>query len=182
MLADWPQTFSPSEYLVRPATEAWERRGAARLRRAVFCDEQGLFPGDDRDAVDGDPTALTIVAVSCAAGQPDEVVGTVRIHRPGPRLWHGSRLAVDRAWRHQTGLATALIRLAVGTARTHGCNRFLADVQSRNAPMFVQLHWHTLDERLLHGHPHHLMTADLAHYPPVPGGEVRLITMPRQAA
>ena len=35
--------FLPSEYRVKFATEAWEDREAAALRRQVFCQEQNIF-------------------------------------------------------------------------------------------------------------------------------------------
>ncbi len=38
----FPQ-FLPSEYRVKFATDRWEFRDAAALRRQVFCDEQGIF-------------------------------------------------------------------------------------------------------------------------------------------
>ena len=44
--------YVPSEYLIKHATERWEHREAARLRRSVFCTEQGLFEGSDADAID----------------------------------------------------------------------------------------------------------------------------------
>ena len=44
--------FQASAYQVKFATETWERRAAAALRRQVFCAEQGVFDGDDRDALD----------------------------------------------------------------------------------------------------------------------------------
>jgi len=34
--------FLPSEYRIKFATESWERREAAALRRLVFCDEQKI--------------------------------------------------------------------------------------------------------------------------------------------
>ena len=52
MIFDPFPVFLPSEYWVKFATEPWERREAAALRRRVFCDEQGIFSGDDRDAID----------------------------------------------------------------------------------------------------------------------------------
>jgi hypothetical protein len=42
--------FLASAYQIKFATEGWEKRGSAALRRQVFCGEQGLFDGDDRDA------------------------------------------------------------------------------------------------------------------------------------
>ena len=35
--------FVASQYLIKYATSDFERKGAANLRRAVFCDEQGLL-------------------------------------------------------------------------------------------------------------------------------------------
>jgi len=44
--------FLPSEYRVKFATERWEHREAKALRRLVFCNEQKIFAGDDRDDID----------------------------------------------------------------------------------------------------------------------------------
>ena len=51
MIFDPFPVFLPSEYRVKFATDAWERREAAALRCQVFCDEQGIFLGEDRDAM-----------------------------------------------------------------------------------------------------------------------------------
>src|ERR1700748_2140421 len=85
--------FLASAYQIKFATEAWEKNGAAALRRQVFCVEQGLFDGDDRDATD--EVAIPIVAISLFGVAADAVVGTVRIHRhpEDPGAWWGSRLA-----------------------------------------------------------------------------------------
>lgn len=165
MLFEPIEAHVPSEYRVKLALDPWEQRDAARLRRAVFCYEQGLFADDDRDEIDA--TATTLVAVSCIAGVPDQVVGTVRIHEAQPGVWFGSRLAVHAAFRRMGHVGTALIRLAVGTARARGCERFLAHVQSQNAPMFERLHWTTLDQLILHGRPHHFMQVHLEQYAPI---------------
>jgi len=168
-LEDRPPAFVPSEFRIRLATEAWERASYARLRRQVFCVEQGIFEGDDRDAMDA--FALPIIAVAIVIGIPD-VVGTVRIHEAEKRLWWGSRLTVHREFRRQAGLGAGLIRLAVGMAQARGCDRFLAHVQAQNLPLFERLHWRALAPVTLHGRPHALMEADLAHYPPCPAGEL----------
>jgi len=161
---DEPSPFVPCEFRVKWATTAWEREQAMALRRAVFCIEQGLFVGDDRDALDDE--AQPIVALSCVGGAYDTVVGTVRIHEAEAGLWWGSRLAVHAAFRHHGRIGATLIRLAVTSAHARGCRRFLAHVQSQNAPMFERLHWRALAPETLHGRPHHLMQADLAHYAP----------------
>jgi putative N-acetyltransferase (TIGR04045 family) len=83
--------FLPSEYRVKFATEAWEHREAAALRRAVFCGEQQIFIGDDRDEIDD--VAIPIVAISSFGIAAQEVVGTVRIYEKQPGIWWGSRLA-----------------------------------------------------------------------------------------
>jgi putative N-acetyltransferase (TIGR04045 family) len=140
------------------AAEPAHLAGAHALRHHVFCLEQGLFD-DDRDDID----ALASIIVALA--DKDAVVGTVRIHEAEPSLWFGSRLAVAPAWRRRAGLGAALIRAAVSTAHARGCKRFLAHVQVQNVPMFEALHWKKLEACLLHGVPHALMQADLAHYP-----------------
>ncbi|MGO8920836.1 MAG: MSMEG_0567/Sll0786 family nitrogen starvation N-acetyltransferase [Stellaceae bacterium] len=169
-LRDRPSPFVPSEFRIRLATERWERSGYARLRREVFCGEQGIFRDDDADALDG--VALPIVAIAVVMGMPDRVVGTVRIHEAEAGLWWGSRLTVHRDFRRLAWLGSGLISLAVGTARARGCIRFLAQVQAQNVPMFERLHWRSLEPLLLHGRPHHLMEADLAQYPPCRAGEL----------
>ncbi|MGB4345107.1 MAG: MSMEG_0567/Sll0786 family nitrogen starvation N-acetyltransferase [Burkholderiaceae bacterium] len=156
--------FSPCEFRVKLADSAWEIDQARRLRRAVFCIEQGVFVGDDRDSVDED--AQLLVAVSYVGGMADQVVGVVRIHQAVDGLWWGSRLAVHPAFRQLSHLGTALIRLAVSLAHARGAQIFLAYVQSQNCPLFEKLHWRSLNEVARFGRPHCLMQADLLHYPP----------------
>jgi putative N-acetyltransferase (TIGR04045 family) len=164
------EPFLAAEFHVKFATSEWEKRGAAALRRKVFCEEQGIFQGSDRDAIDN--VAIPIVALSLLGIAADEVVGTVRIHEEQPGLWWGSRLAVSGPYRRIGALGTGLIRLAVSSAHARGCGRFLAHVQSQNAPLFHRLNWRTLEEVDLHGHPHHRMEADLAFYPPFAAPEI----------
>lgn len=158
------QFLSP-EFLIRAADERWEREAAFALRRRVFCEEQRLFDGDDRDALDDH--ALPLVAVSTFAAEPDEVVGTVRIHEETPGVWRGSRLAVAPSHRRVGRLGAELIRLAVCTATGRGCTLFLAHVQAQNRPLFERLNWTAEAEVVLHGAPHVRMRADLSHYPPI---------------
>lgn len=164
LLCDLPQNYRPCAFRVKWADSAWEIAQARRVRRDVFCTEQGVFVDDDTDAID--TQAQTLVAVSQLGGMPDQVVGTVRIHSTEPGLWWGSRLAVDAAYRHHGRLGATLIRLAVSSAHARGCRIFLAHVQSQNTPLFKRLHWQLLQQEILHGRPHDLMQADLAHYPP----------------
>jgi len=162
--------FVPGEFCVKHAREGWERREYHRLRRDIFCAEQGIFPNDDRDAVDA--VALPIVALGCIAGAGDDVVGVVRIHEPEPGLWWGSRLGVHAQFRRIGSIGAELVRLAVCTATARGCHTFLAHVQSQNVEFFERLHWTSQEQVVLHGRPHHRMSADLAHY--VPHGRDRL--------
>ena len=156
--------FVPCEFRVKWAHGDWETDHARRLRRAVFCVEQGVFVGDDTDDIDGH--AQLLVAVAHVAGLPEQVVGTVRIHEEAPGRWWGSRLAVHAAFRHHGRIGATLIRLAVGSAHARGCHTFLAHVQAQNVPMFEKLAWTGLADEVLHGRPHRLMQADLAAYPP----------------
>jgi putative N-acetyltransferase (TIGR04045 family) len=159
-----PTSYTPSEYRIKWTTLPWEADQAFKLRRAVFCIEQGIFVGDDRDAIDD--RAQQLVALSCIAGMPEQIVGTVRIHEEEPGVWFGSRLAVHAAYRRHGKIGATLIRLAVSSAHGLGCETFLAHVQSQNVPLFRALHWDALSEEMMHGRSHHLMQAQLAHYPP----------------
>jgi putative N-acetyltransferase (TIGR04045 family) len=159
-----PAFYTPTEYRIKWTTLPWEAEEAFKLRRAVFCIEQGIFVGDDRDEID--ERAQQLVAASCVAGIPEQVVGTVRIHQEGPRLWFGSRLAVHAAFRRHSKIGATLIRLAVTSAHAIGCETFLAHVQSQNVPLFRALHWDALSQEMLHGRSHHLMQAQLDYYPP----------------
>lgn len=175
-----PPPFRSADYIVRFATQNWELAGAAALRHAVFCREQGVFAHDDRDAID--ERAIPIVALSMIGGQPDQVIGTVRIHRERGNHWWGSRLAVAASHRTIGSIGPALIRLAVSTARARGCLCFQAHVQSRNELLFRRMRWNRIDEIELHGLPHALMQADLTHYPPIADGVAGLRTEMRRAA
>jgi putative N-acetyltransferase (TIGR04045 family) len=174
--------FLASAYQIKFATEPWERAGAAELRRQVFCTEQGLFEGDDSDAVD--EIAIPIVAVSLFGVVADAVVGTVRIH-PGseePGVWWGSRLAVSRRYRRMSAVGTGLIRLAVSSAHARGCRTFLGNIQSQNADLFHHMHFRTLKEIEIYGKPHHLMQADLDFYAPFLQPEIGFLSLPKLAA
>jgi putative N-acetyltransferase (TIGR04045 family) len=163
-LCELPLTYRPSTFRVKWADTAWEIVQARALRRDVFCTEQGLFEDNDIDSIDSH--AQTLVALSYLGAMPDQVVGTVRIHTTEAGVWWGSRLAVERDYRHHGGLGATLIKLAVSSAHARGSKIFLAHVQSQNTPFFERLQWTALQHLDLHGHPHDLMQADLQHYPP----------------
>jgi len=161
---DLATTFVPCEFRIKWAAGDWEHDQARRLRRAVFCVEQGIFVGDDRDAIDAH--AQTLVAMSVVGGMPDQVVGTVRIHEESSGRWWGSRLAVHAAFRKHGRLGATLIELAVRSAHARGCETFLAHVQTQNTGLFERLHWRVVGLESLHGRPHARMTPDLGRYPP----------------
>jgi len=180
MLWEQSMQFQPGAFLIKPAEQDWERRQAMAMRRQVFCEEQGLFAGDDRDAVDDH--ARLLVAVTLLGGMSDQVVGTVRIHERTPGTWYGSRLAVARSLRRHAGLGSGLIELAVRSAHGLGARVFLAHVQSQNVPLFERLHWHSLEQVQLHGRPHAFMRADLGCYPPLDAARSVLTVLHRQVA
>jgi putative N-acetyltransferase (TIGR04045 family) len=163
-MCELPTAFTPCEFRIKWADSGWEINEARKLRRAVFCAEQGVFAADDLDAIDAH--AQPLVALSCVGGMSDQVVGTVRIHLDAEKgadgVWWGSRLAVHAAFRKHGHIGATLIRLAVASARARGCSVFLAHVQAQNRALFEKLHWTALRDELLHGRPHVLMQADLA--------------------
>ncbi len=148
----------------RIARTGGERAAYFALRRSIFCGEQQLFDGDDRD--DCDATAIPIVCIARAEGGGARVVGVVRIWEESPGDWWGGRLGVDQDFRTVGGVGRWLVQTAVGTARAWGAHRFRATVQRANVAFFRRLRWETREEIDLLGHPHHLMEAALEHYSP----------------
>ena len=171
--------FLPCEFRIKFAASRWEREGSYALRRAVFCEEQGIFRTSDRDATDD--YAIPIVALSMLGVASDRVVGTVRIHEEAPGVWWGSRLAVESDYRRIGAIGATLIRLAVSSANAMGCKTFLAHVQAQNGPLFRQMRWETIEEIDLHGRPHLKMRADLSAYPPCATPELGYVAL-RKAA
>lgn len=164
-IPSFPALTKLSVFYVRQAVMDDEVAQAMALRRAVFCEEQGIFVGSDKDDVDAH--ARLLIAATCDINNlTSTVLGTVRIHEASPGIWWGSRLAVHHTARRQGKLGASLIHLAVATAHAQGCETFLAHVQVQNVPMFERLHWKSLDTCLAHGREHHLMQADLSCYPP----------------
>ncbi len=183
MIFDPFHQFAPQDFIFKIARSQDELAGYWELRRAIFCDEQGIFSGTDRDAIDGD--AIPIICESLIAGMGDAVVGVVRIDEREPGVWHGSRLGVAADFRsvkklspgvamrnHQPvhrglgALGAGLIFKAVSTAHALGCREFLATVQHQNARFFQRLHWEPLGELELFGIQHVKMRADLGYYRP----------------
>jgi putative N-acetyltransferase (TIGR04045 family) len=184
MLLEPVKDYLHSEFRVKFATGDWEHAQASRLRRMVFCVEQQIFLNDDgapalsdRDEIDA--RAISIVAFACMAGMPEQIAGTVRIDERAPGVWHGSRLALHPAFRGHGGVAAGLIRLAVSSAHARGCHLFLAQVQMQNTRLFRRLHWTSVEDVMVHGRAHQVMSADLNWYPPFANGEDGFVTLGR---
>ena len=154
---------SDPAFVCRIARSHGERAAYFALRRAIFCDEQDLYPRDgqqDRDEID--QRAYPIVCLDAAT----RVIGVVRLWEEEPGVWWGGRLGVDRDHRALASVGRWLIQTAVGTARAWDAHRFRATVQLANVPFFRRLHWRTVEPLTLLGRPHHLMEAELARYAP----------------
>lgn len=183
MIFDTFNQFMPQDFVFKIARTRDELDGYWALRRAIFCEEQGIFRDTDRDVID--EHAIPIVCETLIAGMEDSVVGVVRIDEREPGVWYGSRLGVAADFRsvkkispgvamrnHQPvyrglgALGAGLIYKAVSTAHALGCREFLATVQHQNARFFQRLHWEPLEELELFGLPHVRMRADLGHYHP----------------
>jgi putative N-acetyltransferase (TIGR04045 family) len=108
-----------------------------KVRHRVFVDEQGIFPGSDRDQHDQDPAAIHVV------GFVDGVIGgAVRLFPldPAARRWQGDRLAV--LTEHRThGLGAPLVRHAVRLAAAGGGEIMTAHIQLPNVAFFRRLGW-----------------------------------------
>ena len=159
MIAEPVAPFVARDLRFRPVAAGWELAAYHRLRRRAFCDEQRLFDGDDRDAIDD--LAVALVAVARVAGVVDDVVGGVRIWESAAGAWWGGRLVTQPEHRGVAGVATGLIRLAVATARRRGARSFRATVQVANAPLFDRLGWTRLEAIAVRGAPHLVMAAEL---------------------
>jgi putative N-acetyltransferase (TIGR04045 family) len=150
-----------SPYSFKLATTPEEIQAYFALRHAIFVEEQGVFTADDLDEYDA--IAYPIVAIHT---ETSAVVGIVRIYETEPGLWYGGRLGVHPEYRRGGQVGKGLIYKAVTTANTWGCDRFLATVQMQNVRFFRRLHWDSLEEITICDRSHHLMLADLNHYPP----------------
>lgn len=154
-----------SSYTYKLAASASEYEAYCELRQRIFAEEQGLFEQNDEDQWDA--IAYPIVALDTL----HQVVGVVRIYEVEPEVWYGGRLGVHPDYRRVGQIGRGLIYKAVTTANTWGCRQFLATVQLQNVKFFRRQHWHSLEEIVICDRPHHLMQADLEHYPP--GSEPR---------
>jgi putative N-acetyltransferase (TIGR04045 family) len=137
------------------------------IRRAVFVDEQGLFPESDRDDRDRDPRTIHLLGLV-----NDRPCGAVRLYPldDAGEVWQGDRLAVLNGERTH-GLGSPLVRLAVATAGELGGVVMHAHIQLPNVRFFESLGWHRAgDEETYVGVTHMPMTIALS------GGGVEVVT------
>jgi putative N-acetyltransferase (TIGR04045 family) len=108
-----------------------------RIRRAVFVEEQAIFPESDIDEHDARDDVVRVLAVK--SGRP---VGAVRLYPLAEHdgLWMGDRLAVLADWR-AGGVGAPLVRFAVAYAGAHGGRRMIAHIQIANVRFFERLGW-----------------------------------------
>lgn len=182
MIIETPPTYRGNYISFEFATQPWQVAQYMAVRKRIFCEEQRVFSGHDRDAIDAH--ALPIMAVAYWAGILEDVAGVVRIDEREPGIWYGGRLGVMSEYRQLANLDTkglfdnnasvdpfarsvgaALIFKAVTTAQALGCQRFFANVQEQNVRFFERMHWTFIETIDYCGMPHARMEADLAHYP-----------------
>lgn len=156
--------MSQSHFSFEIATSRDHIQAYFELRRRIFCEEQRLFEGSDRDSQDDH--SYPIVALHYTPDASPLVVGVVRIYEVSPRIWYGGRLGTHPDFRRGWRIGKGLINKAVTTANTWGCDQFLATVQQQNVRFFQRLHWQSLEELEIRGLLHHHMEADLDFYPP----------------
>ena len=166
-------------------TNTTQLRAYYKIRKSIFCDEQGLFQDDDFDKYDD--SAIPIIAINHYLGAPDEVVGIVRIYEENKREWFGGRLGVIKEYRsfanficphlfknvgvtalYHKSIAAGLIYRAVSLANYLGCDKFSAHVQEQNVKFLKRLHWNVIEGINIYGTKHYLMEADLTAYPVTP--------------
>ena len=123
---------------------------------------QGVFSEDDAER--HDVAALTIIALSVAAGRHDKVVGTVRSYRDEDRIGYGGRLAVAPKYRRFSGVGARLTAAAVSTARALFAERFLATAQEAKVGSLGRQNIRVLPRLPLHDRPHVLMEAELNRF------------------
>jgi putative N-acetyltransferase (TIGR04045 family) len=145
-------SIAPPRTCCRLAEGGAELERHFAIRRAVFVEEQRLFAGDDRDALDDD--AATLHAVGLAGGA---VAGAVRLYPLPDGGWKGDRLAVVPSARRGL-LGAALVRFAVASAGERGGSHMVAMIQPANVAFFRSLGWHVDGEQVTyHGRPHQPM-------------------------
>lgn len=121
-----PRDVTAAVEVRRPRSDA-EREAALALRRAVFCDEQGVSPTEEFDGRDAE-------ALHLAAFTGDRLVGTCRLLFARDRARFG-RLAVARDARRR-GAGAALLAAAEIEARAAGAALIVLHAQTRTRSLY----------------------------------------------
>jgi predicted GNAT family N-acyltransferase len=117
----------PAAVEIRRARGEDEMAQLLKLRRDVFCREQGVPEREELDGRDGEGIHLVAVA-------GDEVLATCRLLFIGPTVQF-SRLAV-RASARRRGIATRLLALADAETRAGGGRRLVLHAQTYTRSLY----------------------------------------------
>ncbi len=127
-----------------------------KLREDIFVREQKIFSRTDIDEYDR--AAIHIAAIEKSGAK---MVGGVRCYNLEGNTWVGGRLSAAPGYRNGV-VGHHLVKFAVETVKTRGCERFIAYVQPQNVRFFERLNWKCSGEPLIYqGSPHQLMEAEL---------------------
>lgn len=127
-----------------------------KLREDIFVREQKIFSGTDIDEYDR--AAIHIAAIEKPGAK---MVGGVRCYNLEGNTWVGGRLSAAPGYRNGA-VGRHLVKFAVETVKTRGCERFIAYVQPQNVRFFERLNWKRSGEPIIYqGRPHQLMEAEL---------------------
>lgn len=138
-------------FLVRPARWQADEAAIARVRRAVFIEEQGVPEALEWESWDGD------CAWFVAEDGGNTIVGIGRL-TPEGRV---GRMAVLPQWRGR-GVGSALLAASLSEARGRGQRRVELSAQSRAVPFYERHGFSAIgDEYLDAGIPHRTMTLEL---------------------
>ena len=138
-------------FLVRPARWQADEAAIARVRRAVFIEEQGVPEALEWESWDGD------CAWFVAEDGGNTIVGIGRL-TPEGRV---GRMAVLPEWRGR-GVGSALLVAALTEARGRRQRRVELSAQSRAVPFYERHGFSAIgDEYLDAGIPHRTMTLEL---------------------
>lgn len=145
-----------SKYIFKIAETEKELKDYFDLRNEVFVKEQKIMTDTEIDEYDKE--AIHIVAVEASTGK---VVGAVRCYQRDADTWFGGRLSAAAGYRNGL-VGPKLVRFAVETMKSNGCNKFLAYIQPQNVNFFERLGWKAIGSPVIYqGINHSLMEANL---------------------
>lgn len=119
--------------IVETGDDAHRRDSAFAIRRAVFCDEQGVNAVEEFDGADPDPATRHYLAF--LRGEP---VGAARMRFLDDRTAKIERVAVLRPLRRR-GLGAALMRRTVADARAAGAGSIVIHAQKHAERFYAGL-------------------------------------------